>query len=287
MVEGLPGSGKSTTARGIAAWLAEQRVEVEHWPEGRTDHPVDFEQVAVLSAADLHACQSESPATSRALLGAAEPFGDVWLVRYQARPGLPPYLVERLRRHDAYDGDVPVEVHTRVLTDSWRRFGATEPGAVQVWECVLLQNPGCALVARADQPVDALRRHVEGLVEAVRAHHPALVYLDTGDPGPALERAAAERPTEWLESVIDYHTSQGLGLRCGYRGFDGYVEFMRRRREMELQILEGLDLPMLVLQVGDGRWDEHTSAIRAFVADHLGRDLDGSGVGLPEQLPVA
>ena len=56
---------------------------------------------------------------------------------------------------------------------------------------------------------------------------------------------------------------------------------------MELQILEGLDLPMLVLQVGDGRWDEHTSAIRAFVADHLGRDLGGSGVGLPEPLPVA
>ncbi len=40
MVEGLPGSGKSTTARGLAAWLADQRVEVQHWPEGRTDHPV-------------------------------------------------------------------------------------------------------------------------------------------------------------------------------------------------------------------------------------------------------
>ena len=45
MVEGLPGSGKSTTAHGIAAWLVEQQVPVEHWAEGRVDHPVDFEQV--------------------------------------------------------------------------------------------------------------------------------------------------------------------------------------------------------------------------------------------------
>src|SRR6478609_11359782 len=53
MVEGLPGSGKSTTSHAIAAWLADHQVAAEHWAEGRTDHPVDFEQVAVLSRGDL------------------------------------------------------------------------------------------------------------------------------------------------------------------------------------------------------------------------------------------
>jgi hypothetical protein len=141
---------------------------------------------------------------------------------------------------------------------------------VQVWECVLLQNPGCALVARADEPADVLARHVARLVDAVRPHRPALVYLDAGDPAPTLERAAAERPADWLESVIAYHTTQGLGLRLGLEGFDGYVEFMRRRREMELEIVSGLDLPTLVLAVGDRRWSDHEVAVRGFVAEHLG-----------------
>jgi hypothetical protein len=288
LVEGLPGSGKSTTAETLAGWLAGEGLAVEHYAEGRVDHPVDFEQVAVLSDADLRALAARSTEFREALTGVAERHGDVWLVRHQLHPSLPPALVDILRHHDAYDGDVPAAVHSRVLVDSWRRFGEIEsesesepetetapgarPGAgpVQVWECVLLQNPGCALVARADEPADVLARHVARLVDAVRRHRPALVYLDAGDPAPTLERAAAERPAEWLESVIAYHTTQGLGLRLGLEGFDGYVEFMRRRREMELEIVAGLDLPTLVLPVGDGRWGDHEVVVRGFVAEHLG-----------------
>ncbi|TQM57396.1 hypothetical protein FBY41_4220 [Humibacillus xanthopallidus] len=273
MVEGLPGSGKSTTAHGLAQWLGGRGVAVEHFAEGRVDHPVDFEEVAVLTAADLDAIAAGSTEFVEALDGAAERHGDVWLVRHPLHPSLPAGLVELLRVHDAYDGDVPAGLHSRVLVESWRRFGETVPGPVQVWECVLLQNPGCALVARADETVDVLARHVTQLVETVRSHRPALVYLDAGDPAPTLERAATERPAEWLESVIAYHTTQGLGLRCGLEGFEGYVEFMRRRREMELEIVAGLDLPTLVVAVGDGCWSEHEASVRAFVSEHL--DLAG------------
>lgn len=293
MVEGLPGSGKSTTSHAIAAWLADQQVVAEHWAEGRTDHPVDFEQVAVLSRGELLAIAAESPQASQALLRAAEPLGDAWVVREQQHAGLPPELVERLRLHDAYDGDVSAELHSQVLTESWRRFGATTLDAVHVWECVLLQNPVCALVARADQPVDVLARHVAGLVDAVRSHAPALVYLDAGDPLPALERAASERPAEWLDFVVAYHTRRGLGLRCGLSGFEGYVEFMRRRREMELEVLDTLDLPMVVVPVGDGRWHEHEAVIRTFVAEHLGLNVDRGArraaqrPAAPEAQPVA
>lgn len=270
LVEGLPGSGKSTTAHGVAQWLDGRGVEVEHFAEGRVDHPVDFEQVAVLTAADLDAIAAGSTEFAEALSGAAERHGDVWLVRHPLHPSLPAGLVDLLRAHDAYDGDVPAELHSRVLVDSWRRFGEAAPGPVQVWECVLLQNPGCAMVARADETADVLARHVTQLVETVRSHRPALVYLDAGDPAPTLERAAAERPAEWLESVIDYHTTQGLGLRCGLEGFEGYVEFMRRRREMELEIVAGLDLPTLVVAVDDRCWSEHEASVRTFVSEHLG-----------------
>jgi hypothetical protein len=276
LVEGLPGSGKSTTAAHIAGWLSGRGVAVEHYAEGRTDHPVDLEQVAVLSTEQVLAIAAESPESSTALLSAAERHGDEWLVRHALHPSLPSTLVDRLRQHDAYDGAVSHDVHARVLSESWRRFGGATPtsGQVHVWECVLLQNPGCALLARADQPVHVLAAHVSGLVESVRSHAPALVYLDAGDPLRVLEAAAAERPAEWLEGVVSYHTEQGLGRRMGLRGFEGYVDFMRHRRAVELEILESLDLPMLVLPVGADHEDgaARLEQVRSFLADHLQLD---------------
>ena len=273
MLEGLPGSGKSTTAHRLGEWLAGRGVAAEHWAEGRTDHPVDFEQVAVLTNDDIVRILGELPASADALIRAAERSGDAWLVRHAQHPGLPRDLVERLRAHDGYDGTITPELHSQVLTESWRRFGRRGvPMAVQVWECVLLQNPVCALLARFDQPEWVLERHVRGLVDAVSDLAPALVYLDPGDPAAALERAAAERPAEWLDAVVAYHTNQGYGLSRGLRGFDGYVEFMRHRREVELALLRRLPLPTLVVRTDDRDWYEHTRAVRTFVAEHLGLD---------------
>ena len=280
MVEGLPGSGKSTTAHGIGSWLGGQGVAVEQWPEGRTDHPVDLEQVAVLTNDAVVRLLAELPAAADAFIRTAERAGDAWLVRRGLHPELPAELVERLRRHDGYDGDVTPELHGRVLTDGWERYGAAAPrAAVQVWECVLLQNPGCAFVARFDEPTSVLEAHVRGLVAAVTTHAPALVYLDAGDPEPVLRKAAAERPDSWLEAVVEYHTRQGWGLARGLEGFEGYVEFMRHRREVELDQLPRLPLPTLVVRTDSGPWDEHTDRIHAFVAGHLGLE--------PEVVPAA
>jgi hypothetical protein len=255
-------------------------VRAEHYAEGRVDHPVDFEQVAVLTNNDLVGLLGQFPGDASALIGAAERSGDSWLVRYGRRSDLPRGLMSRLRDHDSYDGTITPELHTRVLADSWRRFGREPRDATQVWECVLIQNPVCALVARFDQPDFVLERHVQSLVEAVSSQSPALVYLDTGDPGDLLERAAAERPQAWLDTVVAYHTEQGYGLARGLNGFDGYVAFMRHRRKLELELLSRLDLPTLVVEVGDGRWPEHTETIRSFVGDHL-------GIGQPEPREVA
>lgn len=270
LVEGLPGSGKSTTAEGLARWLTEECGHpAQHWPEGRIDHPVDFEQVSVLTADQLRELRSAYPDAAGAVRNAATADGERWLVRRAAHPELPAGLLDELSRHDAYDGEIDATTHHEVLSASWERFGSTPPlEATQVWECVLIQNPVCTFVARFDQPAEALQEHVAGLVDSVAEHRPALVYLDMGDPAEPLARAAEERPAEWLDAVIRYHTEQGWGLRNGLTGFDGYVEFMRHRREVELDLLSSLRLPTLVVDGSD--WDDRVDRIRAFTAEHLG-----------------
>ena len=279
MVEGLPGSGKSTTAHFLGEWLAGRGHAVAAFPEGRADHPVDFEQVAVLSTEAFIGLVGDFPEQGEDLMRGAQKSGDSWLVRYGQRRAWPCELRARLAEHDAYDGAVSPELHRRLLRESWDAFGdkAAHGEEVYLFECVLIQNPLCALMARFDEPLHVIEGHIRALAESVSTLNPALVYLDPGEPTAALERVAAERPAEWLESVIGYHCGQGYGLARGFTGFEGYVDFMRRRREVELDLLPRLGVPTLHVEVGDGDWDTHRSRITAFLEAHI----DAPEAGLP------
>lgn len=271
MVEGLPGAGKSTAAAFVEDWLAQRGVPVRRFAEGRTDHPVDFEQVAVLTGAQLEQVLADFPEQRTELARTAQRRDELWLVRDRDRAHWPVPLRERLRAVDAYDGDVTSRVHTRVLLDSWRRFTdeVRDEQAVYVVECVFLQNPVCALLARHDRPVGELAAHVRALAEAAAPLDPLLVHLDAGDPAPVLAAAAAQRPPEWLDFVIDYHVGQGYGLAHGLDGFDGLVEFMRHRREVELDLLPSLPVRTLGLDVSGRDWTARYADLVAFLEAHL------------------
>ncbi|RZI95686.1 MAG: hypothetical protein EOO67_02040 [Microbacterium sp.] len=270
LVEGLPGSGKSSNAHDLGAWLADIGAHPLHWPEGRADHPVDFECVSLLSFSVLAHIREKDPVAWFELRAHAERYPDGWIIRHTDQLTVPPAILAQVRRLDAYDGEITADAHARALAESWRRFGERVPPAdVQIWECVLIQNPVCAFIARFDQPAAALERHVQHLVASVREHNPMLVYLDPGDPEPVLRRAAEERPDWWRNLVVDYHTSQGYGLRVGLEGFDGYIEFMRMRRELELDLIPKLDLPSLVVRTADEPEADTRRSIRAFVRAHL------------------
>lgn len=270
LFEGLPGSGKSTSASELAGWMAQGGALVDHWPESRPDHPVDLDQVAVLTDRDRERLGAAGPGWDRILSAVVEPSDGAWLVRSPQDRGLPSALAAALQALEVYDGDIDPEVHGRVLRESWRQFGAAAPpAATQVWECVFIQNPVCAFVARFDRPYDELADHVRSLAETVLDQDPALVYLDPGDPEEALRRAAAERPAAWLDFVVAYHTEQGYGLARGLRGFDGYVEFMRHRRELELTLIADLPIPVHVVETSTTSREESAASIREFARRHL------------------
>ena len=133
--------------------------------------------------------------------------------------------------------------------------------------CVLPLVPGYLSYVTGMTGAD-LAEHAQQLVSAIRSHNPMLVYLDPGDPEPVLRRAAEERHPEWVESVVRYHTTQGYGLRVGLTGFDGYVAFMRMRRELELDLVHSLDLPTLVVATSDEPPSRTRARILQFVDEH-------------------
>lgn len=60
LVEGLPGSGKSTTAGMIYKILKKQKVTAELFMEGNLDHPADYEGVAYFTENEFEDLLAES-----------------------------------------------------------------------------------------------------------------------------------------------------------------------------------------------------------------------------------
>jgi hypothetical protein len=270
VVEGMPGAGKSTTAGFIKEHLDSLGVPARLYREGDLDHPADFESVARLDRAGYAALLARYPVQAGILERDVRASGDDRFLPYRKMQiehgaALPDDLFADLARHDVYE--LPAADYCRLSAERWAEFAAAaeRDDAVTVFECCLIQNPLTVLLAAHDASADFAGAHVRRLAETVRALNPAVIYLYQRDLRATLQRAAAERRREWLESVIGYLTGQACGRARGLSGFDGMVRFYEDRRAVELALLHRLPASTLVLDNSDFDWRRCEREVRAFV----------------------
>lgn len=222
IVEGLPCSGKSSTARYIAELLTRQGCTVRCVDEGE-DHPADYV---------FHA-----------------------LVDGQVIPlaNLPPEEQARLLPRKIYDG-LPWETEAPLMLDKWRQFvREADPGTTYVFNCVLLQNPMCETMMRFGMTEAESSAHIRQIAEIIAPLEPTVVYLHTQDIAAQICRTALERPG-WLDAVIPYHVEGSYGKSIGAQGFDGYIACLTERQKREERILHDLPLHVLVLDDPCANW---------------------------------
>lgn len=216
IVEGLPCSGKSTTARFIANALTRRGERVRLVDEGTDDHPADYEFHALVD-------------------GRIVPLNAV-----------PPEELPSLLPRKIYDG-LPWAEEAPVMLDKWRQFvREAEADTTYVFNCVLLQNPMCETMMRFGLPLEASAAHIRRIAEIIAPLSPCVVYLRPADIAETVRRAAAERPG-WLDGVIAYHVQGAYGRAIGAEGFEGYIACLAERQRREVDILRTLPLRHVLL----------------------------------------
>ncbi|MDT0165662.1 hypothetical protein Q9R32_08845 [Actinotalea sp. AC32] len=271
LVEGLIGTGKSTTT-----WMLSQEAEragarVRTVYEGDPAHPADHESVAWLPAGELDALlddpTGDDPTVASALRAAARPADGGLLVPYglvaRDHGPLPEPLAARLRERDVYEQ--PLDRHVRLRTEQWAGFVADAATSDDVWvlDCCFLQNPLTMAVVHAGAPEEELVAFVGALASLAAPLEPVVVHVRRDDVDRCFRAAAADRPREWLDAVVEYYTSGGLGRALGVtRDVAGAVEVLRHRAAVEERVLDLLGLP--VVAVDTDRLDR--DAVRPLLA---------------------
>ncbi len=270
IVEGIPGSGKSTTARFVAGWLAARGLSPRLHLEGDLDHPADYESVARLTREEFARLLQEH-ASERALLEQrAMLHGDDVLIGYRKLQNelgerLPADLFTALARHEIYEQ--PLETYCRLAAAHWQEFAGRALAGSQpyVFECCFLQNPLCVLLARDNRPFEETRRYILDVAQNLEPLDPLIVYLDPPNIPQTFERMAAERPKEWLDFVIWYNTGQAWGRDHGQSGFDGMVRFYETRRDVERALFEQMSWKKLWVENAGQDWPQTQARLAEFL----------------------
>lgn len=241
LIEGLPGSGKTTTAEALTHLLQEQQINTCLHIEGDLNHPADYESVAYLTMNEWIDFQSKY--ASLDVLRFAEVFNDYVLVSYrqwQSEMDIPEAELAFLQARDIYE--LPFELHQSLIFKKWEAFvaQALTTDTTYVFECCFLQNPLTMGLIKYDLPEATLRAYIERVATIIAPLQPVLVYVDQSDVERSFRKALKERPTEWADGFVSYYTEQAYGVNRSLSGVEGTIEILQARQALEHQLLEML-----------------------------------------------
>ena len=266
LVEGLPGSGKSTTARLIYDILMENGVNAELYMEGNLDHPADYEGVAYFTEDEFEHLLAGSGNLGkifqdRVLVKNGHYLLPFMKIKTELGDKFPENLLAEICRKDIYE--LPLEQNIQVIAESWAEFArmAETENKVYVFECCFIQNPVSVGMVKYGAPDEVSIAYVKKLGDAVKYLDPLLVYVKQEDIEISFRKAVAERPEDWFKGFIQYYTSQGYGAEKELSGLDGTIEVLKARQQLENKILEQLTMPVSILDNSQFNLESHRESL--------------------------
>lgn len=243
LVEGIPGSGKSTLTDRLHRHLTAQGIRATRYLEGERAHPINLAWHAYLPRAEYEAVLRDHPAHAANIARFATVEPAYALVPY--RDGFSVFFGEALgtffaAREFTYGNTpvLPLHEYTEVVQTRWARFAAqaqADEGLFLVDAC-FLQHTLHDLLRLYDPGIDAIVAHLARILETVETLRPTLLYITQADVGAALARTAARR------NRPSYQTEEAIA-------------FWARRKRMEYEALARLPLRAHILDNTEEQWD--------------------------------
>lgn len=247
IVEGLPGFGKSTTAKLINEILSQNKIEVELFLEGNLNHPADYDGVSCFNKFEFDRLVSNSGDFKEVLLKRVLKKGSNYLLPYRKIKNefgdqFSDELCNDISRNDIYE--LPFDKNVELIADKWNDFAeiALEDDKVYIFECCFIQNPLTIGMIKYGEQKEKIINYVMKVAKIIENLNPMLFYVEQDDLEFSFRKALKERNPEWSTGIVDYYTNQGYGKEHNHSGVEGAIKVLEARRNLELEIFEMLKM---------------------------------------------
>ncbi len=247
IIEGLPGSGKSTTAEKVYDILKDKGINTEIYSEGNYNHPADFDGVAYLNSEDFNMLKQVYSKSKDLLNKIKIKYHNGYLIPYrkaieEQQMSFEYELFNDITKNDIYE--LPIELHTELILSRWNEFvnNCINEDKVVIFECCFIQNPVTVSMIRNNSLKEVTMSYINSLAEKIVPLEPILIYVEQEDIKVSFNRAVSERPKEWIDEFINYYTNQGYGLSNNLNGLDGVMQVFEARSKLEREIYDSLKL---------------------------------------------
>lgn len=273
IVEGIPGSGKTTTAKFLESQLQQDGLNPKLFQEGNLDHPADYEAVACFSQQEYVQFLAEHQKQEAFIRSITIKEQQDYFVRYRAaylqdKEGFADELLHRFEAHDVYN--LPQERYQEVILNKWKAFmEQVEENDFYIFECCFLQNPISTMLARDNAPRNKIKEMIKQIAAIIAPLNPIIIYYQQSDIKQTLQRVIDKRSEQWINFFTWYCAEQEFGKAHHVSGIDAIHTFLEIRKEIELEVLEEIPLKSYVINNSNYNWDKAYEQISKLVEKEI------------------
>lgn len=271
LVEGIPGAGKTTTARKVKEKLIEQGENVILYEEG-VSHPADMAWNSYLNKEEYYdfinkCCEmwekSKKTISKEELINRINlkvRIEDDHIILAYTRIDFPEEcywsLIGDVASKEICDGRRSLEEFRDIHLKRWSRFAdeALLNDNIYIFECAFLQNHIFELLGVYEKSDEEIYVYLNNLLKTVKVLNPAIVYIDPANVEDVLMKAASERKSpddsrpDWIDEIANWVSNINFGKSHNLKGIEGVFSFCKERLRIDKLMIEKLDVQVTIIK---------------------------------------
>ncbi len=270
LIEGIPGSGKTTMSKLLYQTLKNEGIKVKHFNEG-SSHPADLSWQSILDDNKYKELLLKYPEyvnqiKTNTVIEDGLAITAYTLLDIDRNSDLYKYL----QAHEIYSINADLKTFKQAHLLRWKKFVKNaDKNTVYIFECVLLQNHITQLMLEYQVSEKQIESYINEFLDIVKSMSPIIHYLAPKSVELAIRHVAEQRRPEnqdrksiWIDRVIEDVSKTPYGIKYDVKNIEGFIDFTSKRQTIEKNILKNLNSEINVIEHKGSEWKEVLDRIK-------------------------